>query len=555
MLKQNKNLKPAALAAALALLTGSLAGCGGEKTSSSSSSAETTSASSSESSSQSSEFKAGDSFYAKEPLKLTMLYNDNPSYPISDNWTIWSEITKKTNVTLDLVVVPLSDFEQKRSLLISSGEAPQLMPKTYAGSEVQFIPSGVILPVSDYVDKMPNYMEKVEKWDMKNDLKQLMQKDGKYYLLSGLHEKPNANYSYLVREDIVKELGMQDPNTYDDLYALLKAMKAKYPDVYPLSDRYSGKNMLGIVASSFGVCAGWGKGDYKIFNWKTEKFEYAPTSQNYKDFLTYMNKLVKEGLLDPESFTQTDDQAIGKFSNGKSFIISTNTTHAQEMLKTMASTLGEGNFELKQIVPPIGPAGNYISGSRLENGIMINSSVAKDPRCDEIFHFVDWLWYSDEGQTFCKWGVEGVTYKTVNGTKQLMDDITFNGINPTGTKDLRKDFGFSNGTFTYGGSQELKYSLMNDREKTFQQSVFEKRELKEVDPPVLMDEDQREQANMIVTPLTDYVDQMTLEFILGTKSLEKDWDTFVSECKAKGCDDYINMCNQVYQETKDILNK
>ena len=35
-----------------------------------------------------------------------MLYN-NPGYPLKEDWLFWSELTKRTNVTLEPTVVPL----------------------------------------------------------------------------------------------------------------------------------------------------------------------------------------------------------------------------------------------------------------------------------------------------------------------------------------------------------------------------------------------------------------------------------------------------------------
>jgi putative aldouronate transport system substrate-binding protein len=39
---------------------------------------------------------------------------------------------------------------------------------------------------------------------------------------------------------------------------------------------------------------------------------YTPISDNYKEYLTFMNKLYKEELLDPEIFSQSDDQKQAK---------------------------------------------------------------------------------------------------------------------------------------------------------------------------------------------------------------------------------------------------
>ena len=66
---------------------------------------------------------------------------------------------------------------------------------------------------------------------------------------------------------------------------------------------------------------------------------------------------------------------------------------------------------------------------RLENGIMITTNALEELGEKEfikMLRFIDWLWYSDEGQTLCLWGVEGETYtKDANGTITLNPDIYF----------------------------------------------------------------------------------------------------------------------------------
>ena len=43
-----------------------------------------------------------------------------------------------------------------------------------------------------------------------------------------------------------------------------------------------------------------------------------------KEFLTVINKYVKGGILDPETFTQDDTTATNKFYNGKTVLMSIN---------------------------------------------------------------------------------------------------------------------------------------------------------------------------------------------------------------------------------------
>ena len=70
---------------------------------------------------------------------------------------------------------------------------------------------------------------------------------------------------------------------------------------------------------------------------------------------------------------------------------------------------------------------------------MINAKAKDQPDFVALMQFVDWLWYSDAGQMFTKWGVEGTTYQLKDGKPALLPAIDFNGLNPgTGKKDLRR---------------------------------------------------------------------------------------------------------------------
>lgn len=172
-----------------------------------------------------------------------------------------------------------------------------------------------------------------------------------------------------------------------------------------------------------------------------------------------------------------------------------------------------------------------------------------------MLRFIDWLWYSDEGQTLCLWGVEGETYeKSSDGEIVLNEDIYFNGLNPGAEKQLNVDYGFGNGVFAYGGSRELQYSKFSEEEKEWNERIDENKEEIPLLPPILADELQKEDMNLIKVPLMDYVNTAALEFITGKRDLDADWDAYVTECENKGSTKYVDQANEIYQDTKDILN-
>lgn len=498
-----------------------------------------------------SEYGVGTQFKATEPLTFSMLYNNHPNYPNRKDWLFWSELNKRTGVTIDTVEVPLSDYEQKRGLMIGAGEAPMIIPKTYPGQEAPFVASGALLPVSEYIDLMPNFKDKMEKWNLKADIDTLRQADGKFYILPGLHENVWPDYSLAVRTDILEKLNLQIPKSWDELYTVLKAMKAAYPNQYPFSDRWSkptpGGNLFNIMAVGFGTRGGW---DYQNYSWDAAagKFVFTGTTPQYKAMVEFLNKLVKEGLLDPESFTQDDDQARQKLASGKSFVIGTNAQTLVNEYRPDVSKL-DPNAKIVKIPLPAGPAGDVKRGNRLENGVAISSKARESKNFVAMMQFLDWLYYSDAGQEFAKWGVEGTTFtKDTTGKWTLAKDIDYVALNPGAPKHLQKDFGFGNGVFAYGGPTKLLQSTFSAEELEFQQAMAAKQTLP-VDPPHPLTDEEREQATLWETPLKDYVTQQTLAFILGQRDLAQ-WDTYVAEVKGKNADAYIDLVNKSYERFK-----
>jgi len=500
-------------------------------------------------------FKAGDQFKATEPLTFSIMMLSNQAYPFKENWPFWAELTKRTNVTLRATAVPGSDYNQKRSVVVSAGQAPMIIPKTYHPDEEAFIAGGAIVPVSDYVELMPHYQDKVRRWNLQGNLESYYQQDGKYYLLPGLHENVWQDYSLAMRTDVLTKLGLAVPATWDELTTTLRELRKAYPDRYPFSDRWStppspgANNLLGILSDSYGTKAGWA---WNPAYWDAAagKFVFSGAMDQYRQIVQYLATLVSEKLLDPESFTQTDDSAKQKFANGKSFVISCNAqTLVSECRKDIAKIPGA---TVAKIPLPTGPMGATLPGeSRLENGLMISKKARESKNFVAMMQFIDWLWYSDDGLMFSKWGIAGDTYTgdVDDGTFKLSPQVKWGGLNPGAPKELQVDYGYFNGVFAYGGSTAMLNSQFSDEEKQFQ-ALMNKRTPRPVGPPHPLSPDEREQVTLWEAALEDHVNQQTLRFILGQRPLSE-WDAYVGELKTKGMDKYLDLANKAYQRFKD----
>ena len=99
----------------------------------------------------------GHAVHRAEPMELGILWTDWPETPITDTWQVLDEIEERTNVRLVPTNIPFSDATEKRSLLISAGDAPPLIPLIYTGEADSSPPRAAVLPLSDYAQYMPNF--------------------------------------------------------------------------------------------------------------------------------------------------------------------------------------------------------------------------------------------------------------------------------------------------------------------------------------------------------------------------------------------------------------
>ncbi|MGA0567609.1 extracellular solute-binding protein [Rathayibacter sp. KR2-224] len=496
-------------------------------------------------------------FKATAPLAVSLLFQDNPAYPEKSSWEIWQDINDKTNVSFKPTIVPYADYNTKRSLLINSGNAPDIIAKTYPGSETQFVGGGAIVAASDYTQYMPNFTDKVKKWKLDPDLATIRQADGKYYVFPGLHETLFLDYTIGGRTDILKADGIDTPTTWDEFRDVLKKVKQKHPEVeYPFSDRWLGASTLNLAATAWGTMAGanWGIGSGLRFDSKSQKFSFAPASAAFKDLLKFFAGLVKDGLMDPESFTQSDDQALAKFETGKSYFINMNAQTLVLSRTSMEKNLGAGAFSIAKLPVPAGPLGKVVSGSRLENGIMVSTSATKRPDFKALLQFIDWLWYSDDAQAFLKWGIEGKTYEVKDGKYELLPGYKLSAYgfgDPNAKTDIRNDMGFSCGNFMYAGTTKIVDSTMPPEELAWQKVMSSYKQLPP-SPAVPYTPTQLQQATLQQTALIDTANTATLNFILGKQDFSE-WDSYVSSLKSKGMQTYVDNANRYYAKLQKKL--
>ena len=522
-------------------------------------------------------YGVGKTFHADQPVTYTMFFSDASWYPMVDTWKtegVFKKIEEMTNVTLDIKSYDSGDYMDQITLDIQAGNAAYIIPKIYDDSK--FVDGGAIVPISDYVKYMPYYTEFYNKYDLSKDIQTITRSNGKYYKLPGMKESNLINYSFVIRKDIWDKAGvdvvaLQKDWTWADFLEALKKVKAymvsqgmcKESD-YIWSDLWcgnesgqgSGGNLLGVMAATYDVNAGWNIGNGMRYNKDQDKFLFSPVSDNYKEFLKTANSFVEAGILDPETFTQDDATATAKYYNGKTAIMSINQGQWANYEQNMTAQLGAGNYENYVITMPIGSTRNStVSPERLENGVMISKKALDELGEDgfiQMLRFVDWLFYSHEAYDLTKWGVEGEHYEVVDGQKKLKAGFCCSGLGfgndeAESMVDIRLKWGYAGGNFWYGGTVAEMSDNLTGAVADYVARDASDRDVPPLAPGLAPTPDQNEEINLIATPLISNVNAWTLKFVTGQAKVDAQWDEYVKSCEALNYKGLVDIYAQLYK--------
>ena len=119
------------------------------------------------------------------------------------------------------------------NLMIASGNYPDLIVNYWNSATdgaKQYAEDGVIVPISDYLDYMPNLKKFIE--ENPEVAKQFTEADGTIYYAPSIRKDPELR-TYVgptIRKDWLDKLGLSMPTNTDELYEVLKAFKTQDPN-------------------------------------------------------------------------------------------------------------------------------------------------------------------------------------------------------------------------------------------------------------------------------------------------------------------------------------
>jgi len=488
--------------------------------------------------------KNGEKKSSGKTVEISLYYSDNATLPFKADWLTIKESEKRTNTKLNFEPIPIADYGTKVSLALNTGNTPDvILYRTTQGENASLAMNGALVALSDYRDWTPNFNKQVEKFGMEKDVDSIRLKDGKYYYLPSLFDTPFYDGGLILREDILKKYNLSEPKTFDDLYVYLKKYKQDNPDSYPLTILAGPRVLFRMTMPSYGISLGknssTGTG---VLSWNYDSRDYfaGATSDMYKSYVSYLAKLYKEGLLDPEMADPIDgDKWAQKLATGKA--VATYAYYDQIGGVTGKSSIQ--GFKLQMYPPLEGPGGaHHQPKSRTQAGIMIPAKTAKRADFEAVVRAVDDIFFSDEGAKLWCLGVEGVTYTEKDGKITYAKDIV---EAPEGVyKSMQIKYGC--------GSDVTQLVWINSREMTKYDENYARinAEVEKMDnaiqaipPTPLFDDVVSEEAGILRTPLLDAFEKWTNDFITGQKDIEKSWATYMKDMNNLGIEKYLELYN------------
>jgi putative aldouronate transport system substrate-binding protein len=487
----------------------------------------------------------------KEEITLD-LFTSKSGVNLAHDWNdllVWNKYEDMTNIDVNWVEQVSKDgLAEKRNLALASGNLPDVFYASNLSNTdlFRYGQQGTFLKLNDLIDQhAPNLKAFLE--NNPEVKKGITFPDGNIYSMPSIRDEAFLSIRIGARpwfnQQWLDNLGLDMPETTDEYYEVLKAIKTGDPNGNGEADEipYGGVNidhLIGWIRGSFGI-GNRGPGLLDI-DPSSSELRFIPTSDGYKEMLTYLNKLYSEGLIQETIFSIKWGQFTSTAAEGK---------YGSTVFYSPAQTFGgKAGKHFVGAFPLTGPNGDQLY-SQVVSPLFSTGGFAITSENEHPEASVRWLdyFYSDKGAELLYMGVEGETFEvTEDGEYEYVDKITNSsegltmnqeiskyipwvGVNPPGI--VKQQF--------FKGSESAPQAL--DAAEKIKPYIPE-----EIWPEFTYKKDENDLLTSAGTDIEKYVKEMRDLFISGELPLSE-WDSYVEQIKNMGLEEYMNVQKSAYE--------
>jgi len=479
----------------------------------------------------------------KDSITLEFFAGKSPS--TAEDWNdvlVWNEYEDRTNIHIDWKMIPFDSLEEKRTVELSSNDYPDAFYNALLPIKdvYKFGQQGVFIDLSDLIEEHAPNLQKI--LEENPSFKSAMTfPDGNIYSLPLFMDPDNPNIRiaehFWIREDWLETLDMEMPETTDEFYQYLKAVKEENPSGNGENDEvpFGGNGVGGLVNQLEGA---WGLGNRGIANGghvdidpETDELRFIPTDPKYKELLEFINKLYSEELIEQNIYSIEYDQYMANASQGKYGSVSSVNPEAIE-----------GVEEYTGAIPLEGPHGDQ-TFNRVFNPVTGIGSFTITDQNEHPIETIKWMdyFYGDEGMKLQFLGVEGKTFEEdSNGELQFIDEITDNPEGLTFDQAVAQYLTYPGGG--HPGFMKKEYNRASENQSAAVEAM-DKAEPYLVDelwPDFTYTDEEYKELETFQTDMNSYIDEMQAKFITGDVPFSE-WDNYVAELEKIGSEEYLEI--------------
>ncbi|QDY82652.1 extracellular solute-binding protein [Paenibacillus polymyxa] len=486
----------------------------------------------------------------KEAVTLKMVSPKAALAPDYSKMEIFKRLEKQTNVKIDWENIPDTDFAEKKNLLLASGD----LPDAFYGAGftdyelINYGKDGTIIPLEDLIDKYaPNLKALL---DRRPDIKlAITAPDGHIYGLPSWEEnKLDTNpFFHVINKNWIDKLGLKVPQTLDEYTQALIAFKTKDPngngkaDEIPLS--FMHMQWCSDIAGIFGAFGIPDNLEHRIV--REGKVIFTASQPQYKEALKYIHdNWYKQGLIDPESFTQDAAQYLAK---GKT----PDETLGSYVWWEVEEVVGPERSKDYALLPPLkGPNGDQMIGRNNGGGPGRGSFViTKENRYPAMtMRWIDQQ-YDPYMAAQIHWGPLDVVFKKDEKGK-LVNLPLPQGVSAGEFRQKVAPGTGNPGVITFDDfGKVVDMEPRAQKRAEYLEKYYTPYMKKENYPSIFFEPDELDKINRIEPELIKYVNTQRGKFIVDGEVDEK-WDSYVKTLEKMG----LNELMEIYQKGLDRYN-
>ncbi|MBQ9326655.1 MAG: extracellular solute-binding protein [Clostridia bacterium] len=428
------------------------------------------------------------------------------------------KIADNAGVTVDWNLLDPGTYAESVSPMLASGQdLADVVMLPDLDTNQTYLSAGLFEPLDTHFDIMPNYVKFLDENPIiKGSLTAV---DGHIYYVPQTVVTNNYQPVLMYNVRWLEKAGIEAPTTLDAFVEMLRYYKENdmngngdANDEIPMSIQSAFLPYMFGPAFGLDLVSGFYADD-------EGKVHYAAyESEAYKAYLTFLNGLYNEGLLEVEFTSLNRDQIVERCANDTTGV----TFDFSWQMSTLYSQNAPGYDGEHGIFVGVAPlsgdhAGFYVGRNPVSNVFGIN---AKSTNMEAAIKYLDYA-MSEEAQDLYVWGEEGLTYEVdADGARHFL---------PRTTEDSTWFQGLGINAPNMPSQQSVPatdvllapWHVANDRE-------FEEPYIRAPFPVVYSTPEEANTLSMYMVDLQTYVDERAVGFISGTYSIEDEFDSYIA---------------------------